>query len=194
MNKTKDLLAQFTKYTLQQIPRDQNSNADALAKLASAKDADTLNIVPVERLRKPSIQAVETSMEIRMKDTWMAPYLECLTNGVLPTDRNKARNLQRQAARYILVDGVMYRRGYSMPLLRCVTPEKAKELMKEVHEGFCGDHAGGQSLAKKILRQGYFWPTMNEDSMELVRRCDKCQRFSKIPRAAPNELKQMQSP
>ena len=35
---------------------------------------------------------------------------------------------------------------------------------------------------------------MNEDSMEFVRRCDKCQRFSKIPRAAPNELKQMQSP
>ena len=55
LNKTKDLLAQFTKYTLQQIPRDQNSNADALAKLASAKDADTLNIVPAERLSKPSI-------------------------------------------------------------------------------------------------------------------------------------------
>ena len=80
-----------------------------------------------------------------------------------------------------------------MPLLRCVSKEKAKELMREVHEGFCGDHAGGQSLSKKILRQGYFWPTMNEDSMEFVRKCDKCQRFSKIQRAAPNELKQMQS-
>ena len=143
LNKTKDLLAQFTKYTLQQIPRDQNSNADALAKLASAKDADALNIVPVERLSEPSIDAAEASMEIRVEDTWMAPYLEYLTNGILPADRNKARTLQRRAARYILVDGIMYRRGYSMPLLRCVTPEKAKELMKEVHEGFCGDHAGG---------------------------------------------------
>ena len=89
-------------------------------------------------------------------------------NGVLPADRNKARTLQRQAARYILVNGVLYRRGYFMPLLRCVTPKKAKELMKEVHEGFCGDHAGGQSLSKKILRQGYFWLTMNEDSMEFM--------------------------
>ena len=95
LNKTKDLLAQFKKFTLQQIPRDQNSNADALAKLASAKDADTLNIVPVERLSEPSIRANETSMEIRMEDTWMAPYLEYLTKGVLPTDRNKARTLQR---------------------------------------------------------------------------------------------------
>ena len=64
LNKTKDLLAQFTKYTLQQIPRDQNSNVDALAKLASAKDADTLNIVLVERLSEPSIRAIEASMEI----------------------------------------------------------------------------------------------------------------------------------
>ena len=48
LNKTKDLLAKFDKYTLKQVPRDQNSNADALAKLACAKDADTLNIVLVE--------------------------------------------------------------------------------------------------------------------------------------------------
>ena len=47
---------------------------------------------------------------------------------------------------------------------------------------------------KKILGQGYFWPTMNEDSKEYVQKCDKCQRFAKIPRAAPNELKQMQNP
>ena len=131
---------------------------------------------------------------IQVADTWMAPFIEYLTQGVLPTNINKVGTLQGQAARYILVDGILYRRGYSMPLLRCILKEKAKELMKEVHGGFCGDHAGEKSLSKKILRQGYFWPMMNEDLMEFVRRCDKCQRFSKIPRVAPNELKQMQSP
>ena len=64
LNKMKDLLAQFDKYSLQQVPRDQNSNADALAKLASAKDADTLNIVPVERLSVPSIRTTETTLVI----------------------------------------------------------------------------------------------------------------------------------
>ena len=94
LNKTKDLLEQFDKYTLQQVPRDQNSNADALSKLASAKYADTLNIVPVERLSMPSIQVEETAMVIQMADTWMTPYIEYLTQGVLPTDINKARTLQ----------------------------------------------------------------------------------------------------
>ena len=56
------------------------------------------------------------------------------------------------------------------------------------------DHAWGQSLSKKILRQGYFWPTMNGDAMEYVKRHDKCQRFSNIPRAPPNEHTQMTSP
>ena len=55
LNKTNDLLAQFEEYTIKLVPREQNSNADALAKLASAKDAKTLNIVPVEYLAEPSI-------------------------------------------------------------------------------------------------------------------------------------------
>ena len=133
LNKAMDLLAQFDRYTLQQVPRDQNSNADTLEKLASAKDADTLNIVPVERLSVPSIQAAETTLVIQMTDTWMVPYVEYLSSGVLPADRNKARTLQRQATRYILVNGILYRRGYSLPLLRCITKEKAKELMKQAH-------------------------------------------------------------
>ena len=95
LNKTKDLLAQFDRYSLQQVPRDQNSNADALAKLASENDADTLNILPIERLSEPSIQAAKTTLVIQMADTWMAPYVEYLSSGVLPADRNKARTLQR---------------------------------------------------------------------------------------------------
>ena len=95
LNKAKDLLAQFGRYSLQQVPRDQNSNAGALAKLASAKDADTLNIVPVERLPSPNIQATKTTLVIQMTDTWMAPYVEYLSSGVLSADRNKARTLQQ---------------------------------------------------------------------------------------------------
>ena len=102
--------------------------------------------------------------------------------------------MRRKAGRYIIVEGVMYRRGFSKPLLRCVTQDEAARVLSEVHDKFCGNHAAGQSLSKKILRQGYFWPTMIEDSRAYAKKCDKCQRFSKIPRAPPNELTQLQSP
>ncbi|XP_074368281.1 uncharacterized protein LOC141708514 [Apium graveolens] len=34
------------------------------------------------------------------------------------------------------------------------------------------------SLAMKVLRQGYYWPTMKEDATNFVRACDRCQCFA----------------
>ena len=62
-----------------------------------------------------------------------------------------------------------------MPLLKCVAPSEAKYIMREIHEGICRNHAGGQSLAFKRLRQGFYWPKMKGDCMEFTRKCDKCQ-------------------
>ena len=93
-----------------------------------------------------------------------------------------------------MVVGMLYRRGHSLPLLRCVLPDEAKAILQEVHEGFCGDHTGGQSLALKVLRQEYYWPTLSKDSISYVKKCDKCQRFATVARAPPVELKMISSP
>ena len=66
----------------------------------------------------------------------------------------------------MLYDDKLYIRGYSISLLKCVPPSKAKYIMKKIHEGICGNHVRGQSLAFKTLRQGYYWPTMKADYME----------------------------
>ena len=95
-------------------------------------------------------------MTIIIIDTWMTQIITYLEQGTLPDNRNDAKRTMRQAARYVMMEGVLYRRGYSMPLLRCVTPDQSKNLFAKVHEGFCGDHAGVRSLSKKILRQGFF--------------------------------------
>ncbi|KAJ9561557.1 hypothetical protein OSB04_006717 [Centaurea solstitialis] len=47
-----------------------------------------------------------------------------------------------------------------------------------MHDGECGNHSGGRSLANRISRQGYYWPTLREDAMRYVQRCDACQRHS----------------
>ncbi|KAL0403772.1 UNVERIFIED_CONTAM: protein putative RECOMBINATION INITIATION DEFECT 1 [Sesamum radiatum] len=54
-------------------------------------------------------------------------------------------------------------------------------VLREVHEGSCRNHSGGRSLAQKVTRQGYFWPTLVKDAMEFARKCESCQRFG-IPR------------
>ena len=46
----------------------------------------------------------------------------------------------------------------------------------------------------KALRQGYYWPTMQRDALDYVRKCDKCQRFATVPHAPPEMLTSMTSP
>ena len=75
-----------------------------------------------------------------------------------------------------------------MPLLKCILPTEAKNIMWEIHEGICGNHARRQSLAFKAVKQGYYWPTILADCMEYARKCNKCQRFSPMSKAHPKEL------
>ena len=47
-----------------------------------------------------------------------------------------------------------------MSYLKCVDEEEAKYILEEIHERVCGDHAGSRSLVSKVIKIGYFWPTM----------------------------------
>lgn len=52
---------------------------------------------------------------------------------------------------------------------------KLMYVMGEAHQGCCGYHAGGRSLARRLLHIGYYWPTMRRDAMAFVQKCKKCQ-------------------
>lgn len=49
-------------------------------------------------------------------------------------------------------------------------------MLREAHEGGCAEQTGARSLAQKIMRAGFFWPTMKKDAEEIVRKCDSCQK------------------
>ena len=98
----------------------------------------------------------------------------------LPEDRDLARKVRYHAEHYLLLNDKLYKRGISTPLLRCLNDEEAKRVLSEIHDGVCGNHSGGQSLAHKALLQGFYWPTMKRDAAEYARKCDKCQRYSAL--------------
>ena len=61
-----------------------------------------------------------------------------------------------------------------MPYLKCVDEEEAKYILEEIHEGICRDHTDLRSLVNKVIGIGNFWPTMQVDAVEIVKKCDKC--------------------
>ena len=74
------------------------------------------------------------------------------------------------------------------PYLRCLSPEEANYVVIEVYEGIYGNHSGSRSLVHKLIRVGYYWPTMQKDTQTYVKVCDKCQRFSNVIRQLTEEL------
>ncbi|XP_017239882.1 uncharacterized protein LOC108212672 [Daucus carota subsp. sativus] len=150
------LLDQFEEVQINKVPREFNGDADALAKLGSQKDAALLGVIRLEVQEVPSIPELD-AMEVAdgvKHQTWMMPIWEFINEGKLPEDKVEARRLRYKAARYVEYDGKLYKRGFNQPLLKCIDGDECTYVLREVHEGICGNHSGGNSLAMKILRQG----------------------------------------
>ena len=145
--------------------------ADEVSKLASSKEEGTSTNLTMEVQKHPSIEEV-AAFTIQSTDTWMTPIIFFLQDGHLPQNAEEARKVKKRAARFTILNDVLYKRGFSMPYLKCVDEEEAKYILEEVHGGICGDHAGFKSLVNKVVRAGYFWPTMQVDAAEIVRRCE----------------------
>ncbi|KAM2015175.1 hypothetical protein ACFX16_045733 [Malus domestica] len=99
--------------------------------------------------------------------------------------------IRYKSARYLIINDQLYKRGFTLPYLRCLTHAEAEIVLREIHEGVCGDHAGSRSLAHKTFRQGYYWPTLHQDAIRISRSCDKCQRYATIPHSSPEPLTPM---
>ena len=164
-----------------QIPREENEQAERLAKATSAEHIITPgNVLSFVRL-SPLID-FDDIQKIGYESNWITPLVSYLKNRVLPDRKEAARKLKVQVARFVLIKDVLYKRGFSHPYLRCLGTEEVDYVMREVHKGICGNHSGSRSLVHKLMRAGYYWPTMQKDAEAYVKICDKWQRFNNIIR------------
>ncbi|XP_030945651.1 uncharacterized protein LOC115970120 [Quercus lobata] len=159
------LMKRFEKAEFVQIPREENVEADTIAKEASANElmdeSDEIQYMP--SIDIPEVQQVEN------RGNWMTPIISYLKDEQLPEEKDEARKLRVRSARYLLLNEVLYKRGFSQPYLRCLAPDEANYVLREVHEGACGNHSGARSLVSKVVRAGYYWPNMQVDAKAYVK-------------------------
>ena len=89
--------------------------------------------------------------EINVEENWTMPLIAYLRSGILPDRKDATRKLKVQASRFVLIRDVLYKRGFSRPYLRCLSHDEAVFVMREVHEGICGNHSGARSLVHKLI-------------------------------------------
>ena len=195
LQKVRDLLKKFMAVQVKHVPRAENSRANALAKLATASQEDLGRSTPVEYLAEPSINPYSMVVApVESVPSWMDPIWDYINDGTLPDDPKEAAKIRARSARFTNHKGSLYKRGFFKPFLKCITGEDTEYVLREVHEGICRNHIGARTLAGKVLRQGYYWPTILKDATDLVNKCRICQEYAKISRLPSEPLTSITSP
>ena len=122
---TKNSIARFSKAPLEHIPREDNKRANILSKLSVTKKKSHQRSVIQIWLRHPSVTEAEAeclAIEEAEADNWMTPVIQYLMAGTCKADQEKV--MKQQCARYTMINEYLYRRGYSTPLLKCITNKR----------------------------------------------------------------------
>ena len=153
LKKVRELLKKFVLVQVKHIPRADNSQVNTLAKLATTSQVDLSGLTPVEHLAEPSIDLTDVEVSpVTSEPSWMDPIWDYLIGGLLSSDPKEAAKLITRSARFTVHKGRLYKRGFFAPILKCIEGRDADYVLKEVHEGVCGNHIGARALAGKVLR------------------------------------------
>ncbi|XP_072094135.1 uncharacterized protein [Arachis hypogaea] len=120
--------------------------------------------------------------------SWMDSITDLFENGKLPSDDKAAKGLRGEEAKYIVIQGQLFKKGLSQPLMKCLHPDQTDYMHSKVHEVCCNHHIGGKALARKLVRASCYWHSMMADFKAFVERCKRCQENANFHKAPAAEL------
>jgi len=80
--------------------------------------------------------------------------------------------------------------------MRCLEKEESEKVLSEHHVGESNGHLGGDTTSHKVIRFGYYWPTLFKDTHALCCNCIICQKAARQVKkeAFPLQLVTVDSP
>ncbi|XP_071704583.1 uncharacterized protein [Rutidosis leptorrhynchoides] len=127
------------------------AGADALSKLDALAFDRLGKRVLIEELQAKSIVMMPLVASVEeSSSTWMTLIVAFLRDGTSPADSVDAKKVRTKAPMYALEGDVLYQKSYLGPYLRCIGPNEAEEVIREVHEGACAFIRGTCLLCQKL--------------------------------------------
>ena len=74
-----------------------------------------------------------------------------------------------------MIDSVLFRKNCDNVLLRCLEKDDAEHILRELHDGPASGHFSRETTAHKVLREGYYWPTLFKDAHAHAHKFQICQ-------------------
>ncbi|XP_031127679.1 uncharacterized protein LOC116029776 [Ipomoea triloba] len=180
---TEGLLEKLKAHEIQHVPRTENVEADLMSKISLGGVPRHLSqVCRKEIIYAPSTESLVvasvTSTGVPPLPKWMEEFTNYITKGELPLDPTQAAKIKRRAPAYRLEGSQLYKKSFGGPLLKCLQPSEAEQVIEEAHKGICAAHQGANTLARKLLIQGYYWPNTVHDCIQKVQNCHTCQKFA----------------
>eukprot|EP00253_Pinus_taeda_P029252 PITA_29252 len=159
-----------------------------LAKLMSETNFQAFDINQLDSEPELATPNINVAFE---QSLWYSDICYILQNLCAPPrlSRTKCRFLKIKASRLCVMDGNLLWKNHEGILLNCLIENEANNVMKEFHAGDCGGHLYWKSNVDKILRAGYYWPTLLPDVKNLTTSCHKCQIFEGKRKLLPLPLR-----
>ena len=90
------------------------------------------------------------------KEDWRQQYINYLLYKQLPDDIPTSILINQKADKYFMKNNQLYRRSFQGKVMKCLGPNEAEEVLREVHARDCGSHSHGRRLLEQLLSMGYF--------------------------------------
>jgi hypothetical protein len=167
-----------------EFTKDKSKKSLVFAELICALPRADENTKPRDSLPDESLFLINTS------NPWYGDILLYLqTQRFQPNiSREEHRRIRHHSRCYIILGNTLYHRGIDTILRRCLIHKEAECVLNDCHLGACGGHLFRMATTQKILRAGYFWPSIFKDCIEAVKKCPPCQIFTKKTRTHPMAL------
>ena len=164
------LLTEFD-YSVQYKPGKMHNQADHLSRLSTE-----LATEPIDDEFPDGLLFALTKVP-----SWYGHIAKFLSTQEYPPglDKNERRKIRVNSTHFLIISGKLYRRGIDGILRRCVDYEEVPAILEACHDSACGGHFSGRLTGQKVLRAGYFWPTLFADAEAHVKKCDACQRYAR---------------
>jgi hypothetical protein len=151
-----------------------------IAKLMAQSNCDVLGIDFIVDLSKNSEEKTVPQVSQKILDSpWYVDIIYVLRKLQAPPELNKtkARFLKLKAAKFFILDHSLYWKDIGGILLNSLLEEEVKKSIKEFHKGDCGGHHYWKTIVHKILRVGFYWPSIFSDVYKEVSNCHECHIF-----------------
>jgi hypothetical protein len=147
-----------------------------LAKLMTEANFQALDINLLDSETELATPKINVAFE---QSPWYSDVCYVLQNLCAPPglSRTKSRFLKMKTSKFCVMDENLLWKNHEGILLHCLIESETDSIMQEFHAGDCGGHLYWKSTVDKILRAGYYWPTMFSDVKKFTTSCHKCQLF-----------------